>query len=397
MKDDQGRYCYTSHICDLLNAGEKGNINGKNEPEAQKDPKLGKQYYEEDMLLLKEGGTHKCYSEVKTENGNLYYEINKSAVQDNSGKIIGIIGTVVNVTREFELQKKIEKLFVTDVGTGVYNNRFLQQWLLNEKPVYPFSIIACDCNFLKHVNDVFGHEYGDQLLKSAGDLFLENLTENCIPVRVGGDEFLILCNDTTEKEAKCLIELLKEKAHTKFIKGNKLSIAYGCHTMREGEMAFDECRRLADAHMYTEKRKMIQVFFQKDAQNDPIYNQEMFCKLMAQMPVIMFYKDKECRYQYISNYNEKHLKNKSEAQYGIGLTDLQLQRDETLGRKYYEDDLRVLATGKGSVLNSMVIEDGKKHYYQITKSAVFDDNNQIIGIAGVVMDVTATKINLKDK
>lgn len=80
MKDDQGRYCYTSHICDLLNAGEKGNINGKNELEAQKDSKLGKQYYEEDMLLLKEGGTHKCYSEVKTENGNLYYEINKSAV-----------------------------------------------------------------------------------------------------------------------------------------------------------------------------------------------------------------------------------------------------------------------------------------------------------------------------
>lgn len=267
LKDDKGCYCYTSEICEHVIPAEDGSIIGKNELAAQKNQELGKQYYEEDMILLKEGGTHKCYSEVKSENGSTYFQINKSAVQDNSGKIIGIIGTVVDATREFELQKKVVKQFVTDVITGVYNNRYLDQWLVNEKPVYPFTLIACDCNFLKHINDVFGHEYGDQLLKSAGDLFLENLPEKCTPIRVGGDEFLILCNDTREEEAEHLIMLLLEKAQTKFIKGSKLSIAYGYHTMREGELTFDECRSLADSHMYREKRKMKQDFFRGGREN----------------------------------------------------------------------------------------------------------------------------------
>lgn len=396
LKDAQGHYRYTSALCDQVKAAEEGGIVGKTDLEAQEDPELGRQYYEEDQKLLKEGGSYKCYSEVKTGNGSIVYEINRSAVQDDTGEIIGIIGTVVDVTREFELQQQVRRQYITDAVTGVYNNMYLEEWLLKEQPVYPFSLIVCDCNFLKHINDVFGHEYGDKLLRSAGDLFRENLPETCIPVRVGGDEFLILCNDTTEAEAERLIALLVEKAQEKFIKGSKLSIAYGYHTMRQGELTFEECRNLADSEMYSAKRKMKQEFFRGVGKNDPVYNEEMFRKLISQMPVIVFFKDTDCKYQYISSYNEKHLKNKSETQYGIGLTDIELQRDEVRGREYYEDDLRILATGVGSILNSVIMEDGQPHHYQITKSAVHDESNNIIGIAGVVMDVTAIRVKFTD-
>ena len=394
LKDDKGCYYYTSDICDELNRVEAGGLVGKNELEVQKDPELGRQYYEEDMKLLKEGGSYQYYSEFKGENHTRYLEINKAAVPDDTGKIVGIIGTVVDVTEEIQLRKQFQTQYVTDVVTGIYNNRYLEQWLSEEKPVYPFTLIACDCNFLKHINDMFGHEYGNQLLKNAGELFLENLPEKCATVRIGGDEFLILCNDTTEEEAEHLIEILTENTQEKFVKGNRLSIAYGYQTMREGEMTFDECRDKADRHMYREKRKMKQEFFSGSGMNDPIYNEEMFRKLMSHMPVIMFFKDTECKYRYIINYNERHLKNKSETAYGIGLTDLELQRDEALGREYYEDDLKILATGEGSVLNSMVLEEGKEHYYQITKSAVYDEENKIMGIVGVVMDITATRLRL---
>ncbi|MGN1349840.1 MAG: diguanylate cyclase [Anaerovoracaceae bacterium] len=387
LKDANGCYCYTSDICAYVN----GDLLGKNELAVQKDPKLGRQYYEEDQKLLKEGGTLRVYSEIPTESGSLYYEINRSAVQGEDGSIIGIIGTVADVTKEIELNKKIKKQFVTDVVTGVYNNRYLELWLKDETPVYPFTVIVGDCNFLKHINDMFGHECGDQLLRSTGDLFRENLPEKCAPVRVGGDEFLILCNDTDENEAEQLIRLLMEKADAKHIRNSRLSIAYGACTMRAGEMTFEECRNLADARMYTAKRKMKSQFLLQEGANDPVYNEEMLKNILRQMPTIIFFKDTECRYRYISAYNEKHLRDKEETNYGIGLTDLELQRDEARGREYYEDDLRILATGEGSILMTEMIIDGEKRYYQINKAAARNEEGSIIGVVGIVTDVTSVR------
>lgn len=60
-------------------------------------------------------------------------------------------------------------------------------------------------------------------------------------------------------------------------------------------------------------------------------------------------------------------------------------------------NLRILSTGVGSTLNTMIVEDGQLHYYQITKSAVHDESNNIIGIAGVVMDVTATRVKIMNQ
>mgnify|MGYP007118441654 CR=1 FL=1 len=64
LKDDQGRYTYASQQCEHINPG----LIGKNELSVQKDPALGREYYEQDMLLLREGGKVKCYSELKSIN-----------------------------------------------------------------------------------------------------------------------------------------------------------------------------------------------------------------------------------------------------------------------------------------------------------------------------------------
>lgn len=146
LKDAQGKYCYTSDLCEWLKAEEGVGIIGKTDLEVQKAPELGCQYYEEDQKLLREGGSYKCYSEVKTEKGSAIYEIKCSAVQDDSGNTLGIIGTVVDVTREVELLQQVKKQYVTDAVTGVYNHKYLEEWLLSKQIVYPFSLITCDCN-----------------------------------------------------------------------------------------------------------------------------------------------------------------------------------------------------------------------------------------------------------
>lgn len=398
MKDENGCYIYCNELCQNVNQWDDIGIYGKNELEVQKDPALGKQYYEEDMKLLKEGGFVQCCSEFKAADGSHFYEINKSSVSDDDGNIIGIIGSVMDVTEEYQTKQTLKQMFVTDTLTGVYNNRYLKQWLANCSMEYPFTLIACDCNFLKYINDTFGHEHGDFLLKNVGELFLASLPDNCTPVRVGGDEFLILCNGTSEEEAMHLIEDLKAKQQSRFIKGIKLSIAYGSCTIYDKTVDFETCRNLADERMYSEKRAMKKEYLDGAGKNDPLYNELMFRKMLSQMPIVIFFKDTECRYQYISSYDERNLKDKDMTHYGLGMTDLELQKDKVLGQQYYEDDLRILATGEGSILISEIPDNGEIRYYQITKSAVRDEENHIIGISGVVMDVTATKIaNLNSK
>ena len=393
LKDEQGRYIYASQQCEHINPG----LIGKNELSVQKDPALGREYYEQDMKLLREGGEVKCYSELKIPGeDSLWFEINKSAVTID-GKIVGIIGTVVEVTHEFQLRAQMKRMVVTDPTTGLYNRIFLKNWreTADETMRYPFTIIACDCNFLKRVNDTFGHEYGDILLKNAGDLFLQHLPEKCTVVRTGGDEFLILCNETTAEEAQGFIELLTEKAVGITIGDVPLSIAYGCSTMlHAGEKTPEACKEEADQKMYAMKRTMKAEYFMEQGKYDPIFNENFLRSLINEMPVLVFFKDTECRYRYMSAYHEIHLKDKDETNFGIGCTDLELQRDPEIGRKYYEDDRKILRTGKGSIMKvALPGEDGSLRYYRITKSAHRDETGKIIGILGNVMDVTATGLD----
>lgn len=396
LKDAEGRYTYASQQCVHVNPG----LIGKNELEAQKDPALGREYYAQDQKLLREGGSVKCYSEVKIPAApSLWLEINKSAVAID-GQIVGIIGTVADVTHEIELQQQLNRMLETDPVTGVYNRGFMKMWLekAEQNIRYPFSLIACDCNFLKHVNDTFGHERGDQLLKSAGDLFQQNLPTSCLSIRTGGDEFLLLCNETTEEEAEALIARLQEKAKGVMIEDVPLSIAYGCATIESSEKkSFEQCKEEADKRMYAAKRAMKEAYLNENGRFDPNFNESFLRSLMREMPVLAFFKDRECRYRYISLYHEEHLKNKDETNYGIGCTDLELQRDEKLGKKYYEDDLKILKTGRGSVLRVRCPgEGGKPHNYIIIKSAYRDEEKNIIGIIGNVIDVTATRLDFEN-
>ncbi len=72
----------------------------------------------------------------------------------------------------------------------------------------PVTIIMGDCNYLKRVNDAYGHEYGDLLLKRVGRVIRENLPPESVALRMGGDEFLIACNHFSAEEAEQLIERL---------------------------------------------------------------------------------------------------------------------------------------------------------------------------------------------
>lgn len=120
-----------------------------------------------------------------------------------------------NITIE-ELNKRLEKLYLMDHLTGVYN-RFGC-----EKVAYPYLekchkegktaiLMFADVNKMKDINDKFGHLQGDIALRAVADTLLNVLKEEFIIVRYGGDEFLMVGEYKEENQPERLMKQLNEE------------------------------------------------------------------------------------------------------------------------------------------------------------------------------------------
>ena len=259
FKDTECKYRFTSEICNLVYAGENGSIVGKTDLEVQKFPEMGKMYYEDDKKILATGEGSQYINEFPMEDGeSLYFEIKKSAVRDENGNIIGIVGIVENVTERVRLEKKVEELSIIDGLTGVYNRNYLKYRVEEKKKklIFPFTVIMSDCNYLKEVNDQFGHEYGDILLKIVAGTLKEEMPEDSPVIRMGGDEFMILGNGITEEKASELMANIRESLKRKSKEKIPLSLAMGSYTVQSKDFSFDEVCHEADLRMYADKKRL---------------------------------------------------------------------------------------------------------------------------------------------
>ena len=105
-----------------------------------------------------------------------------------------------------------------------------------------------DMDGLKKINDENGHAAGDVALKTLADCFWKSASTNQRVYRIGGDEYVILCSNSTEDEVKDLIMRIKEKVN---------STAYSCsigYAMKTEDSTLDSLYQQADANMYKEKK-----------------------------------------------------------------------------------------------------------------------------------------------
>lgn len=204
LKDIDGKYVYTTQICDLVNAGLEGTIVGKWDYEIQYDKALGRRYYEEDMQILKTGESTHTIDEIDIGNGDVVYiEVLKEAIRNDEGEIIGICGICNDVTELERLRRQYEKLSLHDTLTGAYNRNYTVACDFDHRESLPCSYIFCDCNNLKKTNDSFGHDMGDLYITEAYKILKQSAMETSVIVRWGGDEFLIItpnCDETAHQQ-----------------------------------------------------------------------------------------------------------------------------------------------------------------------------------------------------
>ena len=152
--------------------------------------------------------------------------------------------------------QRAEKLSFTDKLTGLHNRNYMESRCESfmRKDDLPVSLIMADCNYLKHTNDTLGHEYGDLLLKRVAQSIQEGLPENSIAMRIGGDEFLIICACCSAKRVTQIVESIRQKLREYSDEILKLSVSFGTCTVDNYDISFKDAYNIADRSMYEEKQ-----------------------------------------------------------------------------------------------------------------------------------------------
>lgn len=158
-----------------------------------------------------------------------------------------------------ELERaRLEQMVYTDHMTGLYNRYYLDTWEKHflEGTDDNVTFLSADCNNLKKINDEFGHEAGDRLLKETSALLQKYFDGPKHTVfRMGGDEFLVLCSGETEDEVREVMEKLQTEAKDHMVCGHPVSLCYGLHTLTGREYNMDAGIRIADMNMICQKRE----------------------------------------------------------------------------------------------------------------------------------------------
>ncbi|QNO15623.1 diguanylate cyclase [Alkalicella caledoniensis] len=117
-----------------------------------------------------------------------------------------------------EQQLTLEELSFTDHLTGLANRRRLDEQMVYEIERYkrkgtPLSVMVCDIDDFKNVNDTYGHLLGDTVLAEMASLFITNLRKTDMAARFGGEEFVILLPDTPLPKAKVVADKLRKEVN----------------------------------------------------------------------------------------------------------------------------------------------------------------------------------------
>lgn len=167
----------------------------------------------------------------------------------------GRLESVVVATHNISMVKHAEELSYQDKLTGLRNRNYLESRgdsLVNEG--LPVSVIMLDCNYLKRTNDIHGHEMGDELLRRTASVLLRVAGDDCLPMRVGGDEFLLVCPHTDGESVLGLEQDLRLGLATVSDEALTVSASIGVATVETAGNTLADVYRIADHNMYREKR-----------------------------------------------------------------------------------------------------------------------------------------------
>jgi diguanylate cyclase (GGDEF)-like protein len=163
------------------------------------------------------------------------------------------------LTTQRDLEREILHLSVTDHLTGILNRERFMDLLAEEmersvRYGHPLSIIMFDIDFFKTINETYGHEAGDRVLKGIVDLTRTCLRRTDSLSRWGGEEFIILSVETDLRGAMKLAERIRELvAATEIFPDRRITVSCGVVQYNAGSDTPDGLVKYADDSLYAAK------------------------------------------------------------------------------------------------------------------------------------------------
>lgn len=144
--------------------------------------------------------------QVSTERG--VYHLTLTPVFGQQAEVTGVVMILTDVTK-LHRQANFDKL------TGLYNRRYFDELILNEfqrcerSPETPFALLMLDVDHFKSFNDTYGHQVGDQVLASFGQVLGQTVRRTDMAVRYGGEEMAVILPNTHAEKAAIVAEKIR--------------------------------------------------------------------------------------------------------------------------------------------------------------------------------------------
>lgn len=175
-----------------------------------------------DTLLCEKGGVQRFEAAMRKADGStVWAQLSTQALDDVDGEYCGAshVGVVLDVTQQREMLAELAHIANTDELTGLCNRRNFMELARRElrrakRTGQPLSLIMVDVDLFKRVNDTWGHDAGDEVLRTLASVMRSALREVDICARIGGEEFVVLLPETNRKYARQAAERLRKKTET---------------------------------------------------------------------------------------------------------------------------------------------------------------------------------------
>ena len=157
-----------------------------------------------------------------------------------------------------EDNNELTRMALTDSLTGLSNRTHMNQILYKEYARFErhnqrFGIIMLDIDHFKNINDNFGHDIGDTVLKKLAQIFENAIRTSDFVARWGGEEFLICCTTIEEGDLLPIAETIRQlTANTEFERVGQITASLGCAAIVKGETIGELIKR-ADVALYEAK------------------------------------------------------------------------------------------------------------------------------------------------
>lgn len=220
---------------------------------------------------IKENGVFKSEIKLKFDHTEKWIKVKALPIINEKNEIKRIIGIEHDITEEKKLHFELEKMALYDVLTEIYNRRayYIKVNELIERIKREggqLSIVITDIDKFKNVNDTYGHDVGDIVLKDFASKLQTNIRGYDFVARLGGEEFIIAINTDIENSFMRIEEIRKIIEQSTVIVGEnkiKYTASFGISQLKdEDNFDIEKVMKRADEALYNSKnngRNMVSI------------------------------------------------------------------------------------------------------------------------------------------